>query len=40
MIEVIYNNAENINTSYILFKLNYGYHIYIFYKKILIFALS
>lgn len=26
MAEFIYNNAKNANISYMLFKLNYGYH--------------
>ena len=31
--QFIYNNIKNININYILFKLNYNYHTYIFYKK-------
>ena len=33
MAEFAYNNAKNASTSYTLFKLNYGYYSYIFYKK-------
>ena len=29
----VYNNIRNINTNYLLFKLNYRYYLYIFYKK-------
>lgn len=33
IIKFIYNNAKNANMSYILFKLNYDYHLEILYKK-------
>ena len=36
IVKFAYNNTKNINTSYIIFKLNYKYYFYIFYKKILI----
>lgn len=29
------NNAQNINTGYIPFKLNYKYHLNIFFKEII-----
>lgn len=33
MTKFVYNNAKNINTSYTLFKLNYGYYLWISYKN-------
>lgn len=33
MAEFAYNNAKKASISHTLFKLNYGYHPYIFYKK-------
>ena len=33
MIEFTYNNAKNASTGHTLFKLNYGYHSRVFYKK-------
>ena len=33
MAEFVYNNAKNINTSHILFKLNCGYHPCVSYEK-------
>ena len=33
MTEFAYNNAKNASTSDMLFKLNYKYHPYVFYKK-------
>ena len=33
MAEFAYNNAKNASTGYTLFKLNYGYHPWVFYKK-------
>lgn len=33
MLEFAYNNAKNVSTSYISFKLNYGLYLYIFFKK-------
>ncbi len=33
MTEFIYNNAKNISTGHIFFKLNYSYYPHIFYKK-------
>lgn len=32
MADNAYNNDKNTSTSYISFKLNYGYHLYIFFK--------
>ena len=31
--EFVYNNAKNINTNHMLFKLNYRYYACISYKK-------
>lgn len=31
--EFAYNNAQNINSSYILLEFNYRYCLYIFFKK-------
>ena len=28
-----YNNAKNASNDHIFFELNYGYHLYVFYKK-------
>lgn len=28
-----YNNTKNANTGYMLFKLNYGYYLCVFFKK-------
>ena len=33
MAEFTYNNTKNINISHVLFKFNYRYYLYIFYKK-------
>ena len=33
MIEFAYNNVKNSSFGYTLFKLNYSYHLYMFYKK-------
>lgn len=33
MADFIYNNAKNIGTNYIFFKLNYKYHFCISYKN-------
>lgn len=34
MIEFAYNNTKNTNIGYMLFELNYGYHLYVSsYKK-------
>lgn len=33
MVEFIYNNRKNTNTSHILFKLHYGYHPYIIFEN-------
>lgn len=33
MAQFAYNNAKNVNTEYTLFKLNFGYHFLVFYKK-------
>lgn len=33
MVEFVYHNFKNVSTSYILFKLNYDYHLHILYKK-------
>ena len=33
MAEFAYNNAKNASIGYTPFKLNYGYHFHIFYKK-------
>ena len=33
MAEFAYNNAKNANIGYTSFKLNYKYHLYIFYKE-------
>lgn len=33
MIEFVYNNAKNICISYMLFKLNYAYHLRISFKE-------
>ena len=33
MVEFAYNNTKITNISYILFKLNYKYYLYISYKK-------
>lgn len=32
MTKFIYNNPKNINIGYIVFKLNYTYYFYIFFK--------
>ena len=33
MIEFAYNNAKNANTSHILFKLNYNYHLHVLFEN-------
>ena len=33
MAEAVYNNAKNASTGYTPFKLNYGYHFWVSYKK-------
>ena len=33
MVEFAYNNTKNASISYTFFKLNYGYYLYISYKK-------
>ena len=33
MAKFAYNNTKNASTSYIIFKLNYGYYLCVFYKK-------
>ena len=33
IIEFIYNNVKNTNINHTFFKLNFKYHLYIFYKK-------
>ena len=33
MAKVIYNNIKNTSTRYLLYKLNYRYYLYIFYKN-------
>ena len=33
MAEFAYNNAKNVSTSHISFKLNCGYHPHVSYKK-------
>ena len=33
MAEFAYSNAKNSNTSYMLFKLNYGYQPRVFFKE-------
>lgn len=33
MAEFIYNNNKNISIGYILFKLNYRYYFWLFYKE-------
>ena len=33
IVEFVYNNINNVNTGYMLFKLNYSYHPHIFYKE-------
>lgn len=33
MVKFVYNNAKNAITGYISFKLNFGYHPRVFYKK-------
>ena len=33
MAEFAYNNVKNASISHMLFKLNYGYYLCIFYKK-------
>ena len=33
MAEFAYNNAKNASTGYTPFKLNCGYHLWVFYKK-------
>lgn len=38
MTEYAYNNAKNVGTSYILFKFNSEYYLYIFFKKKQIYA--
>lgn len=40
MAEFAYNNAKNASIGHTLFELNYGYHSYIFLKKMIILALS
>ena len=38
MAKFAYNNTKNASTAYTLLELNYGYHLCIFTKKILILA--
>ena len=33
MAKFTYNNAKNASTSYTLFELNGGYHLYVFFEK-------
>ena len=33
MVKFAYNNAKNVSTSYISFKLNYEYYLCVFYKE-------
>ena len=33
MTEFVYNNTKNTSISHIYFKLNYGFHLYVFFKK-------
>ena len=33
MAEFAYNNTKNTSPSYTIFKLDYGYHLCIFYEK-------
>lgn len=33
MVKFIYKNIKNIDTNHIFFKFNYGYYLYISYKK-------
>ena len=33
MADFAYNNAKNINTGYILFELNFGFHLRVSYKN-------
>ncbi len=33
IVKFVYNNAMNVSTSYMPFKLNYNYHFYVSYKE-------
>ena len=33
MAEFVYNNAKNASNGFMFFELNYGYHLWVFYKE-------
>ena len=33
MAEFAYNNVKNVSTSHILFELNFGYHLRVFFEE-------